>query len=229
MSILAAAVGATLVVVIAALVTRDHRPEQGRIGHAVRDYLAAIDFGPDGYAELATCPLGSAVTLAREADIDLSDEVLRGDEFIDAYEHAPDYPALVQCFVTSDVHDGVGPTSFGVSMSEVPTGSYREFLERNAYDTDVAVSIDVENRRGAAGFDGDVFGYCYRGVDVSGCGADFVDRENGVAFSAYVQGEARTADEAITALDAILAGMIDNLLGSERSPGVPVTVSQADY
>ena len=78
------------------------------------------------------------------------------------------------------------------------------------------------------GLDGDVFGYCYRGEEVSGCGADFVDRENGVALSVYVQGIDRTADEAVVALEEVLDDMVEALLEGARTNRTPVTIPRAD-
>ena len=189
-----------------------------------------IEFQSDGFAELAECPVGSPAEWAREVSdsIDLATDVADGDEYSEAYERAVDYPALVQCFVTSDVSDGLGPTSFGVSVSDLPSGSYRSFLTFEAYGEDVDVSVDIQTRQGVDGLDGDVFGYCYRGEEVSGCGADFVDRENGVALSVYVQGIDRTADEAVVALEEVLDDMVEALLEGARTNRTPVTIPGAD-
>lgn len=221
---------AAVVVGVASILSRDDSRDQSEISRALSMFVAHVEFQSDGYAELTACPIGSPADLARRVTdrIDLADDVVAGGEFVDAYARDGDYPAIVQCFVTSDENDGIGPTSFGVSVSELPSGSYRSFLEFEAYGEDVNVSVEIQTRQGAAGFDGDVFGYCYRGPDVSGCGADFVDRENGVAFSTYVQGTERTADEAVVALKALLGSMADALVAGSRSGTLPVTVPVAD-
>ncbi|TEX45863.1 MAG: hypothetical protein B7C54_12585 [Acidimicrobiales bacterium mtb01] len=229
-STLLVAVVAAVVVIVAAAFLGDDDPDQSEISRAFQSYIDGIEFQSDGFAELTECPIGSPSEWAREASdsVDLSGEVADGEEYSEAYERAADYPALVQCFVTSDMNDGVGPTAFGVSVSELPSGSYRSFLTFDAYTEDVDVSVDVQTRQGIAGLDGDVFGYCYRGEEVSGCGADFVDRENGVALSVYLQGTERTADEAVVALDEVLEGMVDALLDGARSNRVAVTIPSAD-
>lgn len=226
---LVAVIAALVVIVAAAFLGNDDR-NQLEISRAFQSFIDGIEFQSDGYAELAECPVGSTAEWAREVrdSIDLADDVADGDEFIEAYERAADYPALIQCFVTSDVSDGFGPTSFGVSVSELPPGSYRSFLTFDAYGEGVDVSVDTQTRQGVAGLDGDVFGYCYRGEEVSGCGADFVDRDNGVALSVYVQGIDRTADEAVVALEEVLDDMVDALLEGARANRLPVTIPGAD-
>lgn len=227
---LAAAVVAAVVVIVAAAFLEDDERDQSEISRAFQTYVDGIEFQSDGFAELTECPIGSPAEWARAVSdsVELDADVAAGDEYSEAYERASDYPALVQCFVTSDVNDGVGPTAFGVSVSELPSGSYRSFLTFDAYGEDVDVSVDVQTRRGVAGLEGDVFGYCYRGEEVSGCGADFVDRENGVALSVYLQGTDRTADETVIALEEVLEDMVDALLDGVRTNRTPVTVPGAD-
>jgi len=228
-TLLVAVVAAAVVIVAAAFLGGDDR-DQSEISRAFQSYVDGIEFQSDGFAELAECPVGSPAEWAREVSdsIDLATDVADGDEYSEAYERAVDYPALVQCFVTSDVSDGLGPTSFGVSVSDLPSGSYRSFLTFEAYGEDVDVSVDIQTRQGVDGLDGDVFGYCYRGEEVSGCGADFVDRENGVALSVYVQGIDRTADEAVVALEEVLDDMVEALLEGARTNRTPVTIPGAD-
>ena len=186
----------------------------------------AIEYGDDGYAELAACPVGDPVALSSiVADVaDVDPAVLAGDVFVDAYISISGYPAITQCFLTSDPDDGFGPTSVGFSVSAVPVGSYRDFLTDNAYDDDIEVTIEVQRRWDEAGLSGDLFAYCYRASDLSGCGADLVDRYNGVVLSVYLQGPDRTGDEVVRALEAVVERMATDLLVFVKENPVPATV-----
>lgn len=186
----------------------------------------AVAYGDDGYAELATCPVGDPVELAATvADVaDVAPSVLAGDAFVDAYEGISGYPAITQCFLTSDPEDGYGPTSVGFSVSAVPVGSYRDFLTGDAYDDDIDVTISVQRRWDVAGLSGDLFAYCYRASDLSGCGADLVDRFNGVVLSVYLQGPDRTGDEVVRALEVVVQRMATDLLVFVEENPVPATI-----
>ncbi len=210
-----AIVTALVVVIVATLVLDgDDTDVVGReVSRAFAAFDESVDYGVDGYAELFDCPVGDARALAESVAgvVTLDSTVVRGQVFVDAYEKSTDYPAIVQCFVTSDPDDGDGPTSIGFSVSGVPSGPYLDFLIVEAYGPDIVVDVTVRRRRDAGPIRGDLFGYCYRAVDLSGCGADLVDRVNGVALSVYLQGSERTAAETVTALEQVLGEMIESL------------------
>ncbi|MDA0371971.1 MAG: hypothetical protein O3B06_10865 [Actinobacteria bacterium] len=214
-SLLIALVAAVVVVLVASVMFGDD--ESGRrsddVAEAFRRLDDVLEYGDDGYVEMVACPVGDARELAREVSgaVDVDAAVVDGDVFVDAYERFDDYPAIVQCFVTSDPDDGFGPTAVGFSVSAVPSGSYRDFLSSDAYESDIEVTIDVQRRRDGRKFSGDLFGYCYRSDDLSGCGADVVDRGNGVVLSVYLQGSERTAPEVVGALEVVLGDMIEAL------------------
>lgn len=218
-------------VVIGTLVASDDDVERSgtELAAAFERFDASVRYGADGYVELLQCPVGDARALASTiADVvDVDPSILEGDVFVDAYEQGTDYPAITQCFVTSDPEDGYGPTAVGFSVAAVPRGPYRDFLLDEAYDPDVEVTIDVQRRRDGD-VAGDVFGYCYRAADLSGCGADVVDRDGGVVLSVYLQGPLRTADEAARALDVVIDAMAEGLLVFVEENPVPSTVSNAD-
>lgn len=199
------------------------------MSEAFRRLDDALDYGEDGYVELVSCPVGDARELAREVSgvVDVATSVVSGDVFVDAYERFDDYPAIVQCFVTSDADDGFGPTAVGFSVSGVPDGSYRDFLANDAYESDIAVTIEVQRRREGGVFEGDLFGYCYRASDLSGCGADVVDRANEVVLSVYLQGSMRTAADAVNALGRVLDDMVESLVEFVESDPVPDTYPDA--
>lgn len=186
----------------------------------------AVAYGDDGYAELARCPVGDPAELAGiVADVvDVDPSVLAGQTFVDAYEGISGYPAITQCFLSSDPDDGYGPTSVGFSVSAVPVGSYRDFLTGGAYDDDIDVTISVQRRWDVAGLSGDLFAYCYRASDLSGCGADLVDRFNGAVLSVYLQGPDRTGDEVVRALEVVVERMAADLLVFVEENPVPVTI-----
>ena len=186
----------------------------------------AVAYDDGGYAELARCPVGDPAELAVIAAdvVDVDPSVLTGQIFVDAYEGISGYPAITQCFLTSDPDDGYGPTSVGFSVSAVPVGSYRDFLTGDAYDDDVDVTISVQRRWDVGGLSGDLFAYCYRASDLSGCGADLVDRFNGVVLSMYLQGPDRTGDEVVRALEVVVERMATDLLVFVEENPVPATV-----
>lgn len=223
MGVVVASVTALVVVIVASLVIGSGERDTKSVGRDVSRALAVfdemVDYGVDGYAELFDCPVGDARTLADSVAgvVALDSTVVNGQVFVDAYEKSGDYPAIVQCFVTSDPDDGDGPTSIGFSVSGVPGGSYLDFLIVEAYEPDIAVDVAVRRRSDAGPIRGDLFGYCYRAVDLSGCGADLVDRVNGVVLSVYLQGSDRTAVETVTALERVLDDMIDSLVEIVRS------------
>lgn len=224
------AVTAAVVVVIGTLAASDDAERSGaELAEAFARYDASVPYDAEGYVELSQCPVGDPRTLvsAMAEVVDVDPVILDGEVFVDAYEEGPDYPAITQCFVSSDPDDGYGPTAVGFSVAAVPDGSYRDFLLDGAYDPDIDVSIDVQRRR-AGDLAGDVFGYCYRAADLSGCGADLVDRDDGVVLSVYVQGSSRTADEAVRALEAVIDAMAEGLLVFVAENPVPSTVSNAD-
>ena len=192
-------------------------------------FEGALDYGDDDYTMLRDCPLGDVSALARSIAevVDVDDRVVVGETFAEAFERSREYPAITQCFVSSDPDDGTGPTAVGVSVADVPRGAYRDFLLGTAYAPDVEVSIDVQRRHQGPGPRGDVYGYCYRAADLSGCAADLVDRMNGVVFSVYLQGTTRRADEAVDALDAVLDDLVGNLEDFVETNPVPVTVPDA--
>lgn len=186
----------------------------------------AIPYGNDGYADLAECPVGEPLQLTTSLVdvVDIDAVILNGDVFVDAYESGSGYPAITQCFLTSDPDDGFGATSVGFSVSGVPVGPYRDFLTDGAYDEDVIVSIEVQRAWDESGLSGDLFGYCYRASDISGCGADFVDRFNGVVLSVYLQGPERSGDEVVRALAVVVEEMARNLEAFVANNPVPATI-----
>ena len=213
--------------VIGSLLIADDRDLSGsELADAFMMFERAVAYGDDGYAELATCPVGDPVDLAtvvaEVADVDPL--ILTGETFVDAYEGISGYPAITQCFLSSDPDDGYGPTSVGFSVSAVPVGSYRDFLTDDAYDDDIEVTISVQRRWDVAGLSGDLFAYCYRASDMSGCGADLVDRYNGVVLSVYLQGPDRTGDEVVRALEAVVERMAADLVAFVDENPVPETV-----
>ena len=231
-SLVVALATAVVVVVVASLILGGD-DESGR-GASVSEAFGrlddSLDYGADGYVELADCPVGDARELARDVSgaVDVAPSVVTGDVFVDAYERFDDYPAIVQCFVTSDPDDGFGSTAIGFSVSGVPAGSYRDFLVNDAYEPDIEVTVDVQRRRDGQVFDGDLFGYCYRAADLSGCGADLVDRRHGVVLSVYLQGSERTASEVVEALDRVVGNMVRSLVEFvDRNP-VPGTYADTD-
>lgn len=231
-SLLVAVVAAVVVVLVASafLGGDTDRRRGGDVSEAFRRLDDALDYGDDGYVELVSCPVGDARELARAVSgvVEVAASVVEGDVFVDAYEKFDDYPAIVQCFVTSDADDGFGPTAVGFSVSGVPDGSYRDFLANDAFEPDIAVTIDVQRRREGGVFDGDLFGYCYRAADLSGCGADVVDRANGVVLSVYLQGSMRTAVDVVNALDRVLDDMVDSLVEFVEVDPIPGTYPEAD-
>lgn len=231
-AIVTTAIVAAVVAVIGSLVFGgdDEKVPSSDVAAAFERIDGSLSYGVDGYVELTDCPVGDPRRLAEAvADVvEIDDLVIDGEVYVDAYERSSDYPAITQCFVSSDPDDGEGPTSIGFSVSSVPRGSYRDFLAEGAYGAEIDVSIDVQRRRNGGGVVGDVFGYCYRGEDLSGCGADVVDRANGVVLSVYLQGTSRTADEVVRALDEVVAAMAENLIEFAESNPVPSTLSGAD-
>ncbi len=228
-SLVIALVVAILVVVVASVTLGgDDDAERGEaVAEAFGRLDDSLDYGDDGYVELKSCPVGDARELARDVSgvVDVSMSVLDGAVYTDAYERFDGYPAIIQCFVTSDPDDGFGPTAVGFSVSGVPSSSYRDFLLDDAYESGIEVTIDVQRRHDGQVFDGDLFGYCYRAADLSGCGADLVDRVNGVVLSVYLQGSERTANEVVEALDRIVGDMVRSLVDFvDRNP-VPDTYS----
>jgi len=227
--VVAVGVTALVAVVTVAVGTRlagDEVSSGDDIAEAWFLFEGALEYGDDDYSVLRECPLGDISALARSmADVvDIDDRVVFGETFAESFERSREYPAITQCFVSSDPQDAMGPTAVGVSVADVPRGSYRDFLVGTAYDPDVEVSIGVQKRRDGPGPRGDVYGYCYRGVDLSGCAADVVDRMNGVVFSVYLQGTERRAAEAVDALDAVLVDMVRNLEDFVVENPVPMTV-----
>jgi hypothetical protein len=190
----------------------------------------AIDYGDDGYAELSECPVGDPeVLVSVVADVvDVDPEIFSGEVFIDAYAGITGYPAITQCFISSEPDDGFGPTSVGFSVSAVPVGSYRDFLADDAYDVDIEVTIEKQQRWSEGGPSGDLFAYCYRADDLSGCGADLVDRFNGVVLSVYLQGPDRTGDEVVRALESVVRRMASNLPDFVEENPVPMTVAPGE-
>lgn len=223
-----AAVTAFVVVTMASLVSRDGgKTSAGSdVARAFESFDGSIDYDDEGYAALVDCPVGDPRALAQAVSdvVPVDSPVLAGEVFVDAYAGVDDYPAIVQCFVTSDAEDGIGPTSIGFSVSGVPSGPYLDFLTSVAYGPDIDVEIGVRRRRDGGRLEGDLFGYCYRAVDVSGCGADLVDRGNGVVVSVYLQGLDRTAEEVVTALDRIIADMVDALVAGLDVRDAPETI-----
>ncbi|MFZ9124561.1 MAG: hypothetical protein ACO22P_09190 [Ilumatobacteraceae bacterium] len=232
MSLVIAVVTAVVVVVLAStFIGGDGDVGRGdTASQAFRRLDDALDYGVDGYVEMVDCPGGEARELARKVSrvVTIDVAVVDGDVFVDAYEKFDDYPAIVQCFVTSDPEDAFGPTAVGFSVSGVPSGSYRDFLSNDAYDPDVDVSVDVQRRREGQVVDGDLFGYCYRADDLSGCGADLVDRTNGVVLSVYLQGPERTAAEVVDALDDVIDDMVDSLVEFVDAEPVPDTYPETE-
>ena len=192
-------------------------------------FEGALDYGDDKYTALRDCPLGDVAALARSMAevVEVDDRVVTGETFAEAFERSREYPSITQCFVSSDPADGAGPTAVGVSVADVPRGAYQDFLLGTAYDPDVEVSIDVQRRHDGPGPRGDVYGYCYRAADLSGCAADLVDRMNGVVFSVYLQGTTRRAEEAVDVLDELLFDLIANLEDYVAVNPVPITVPDA--
>lgn len=222
-------VAAAVVVIGTSFLGDDATISGSEVADAFMIYERAVTYGDDGYAELAECPVGDPVELAsRIADvIDLDASILAGEVFVDAYETGDGYPAITQCFLTADPEDGLGATSVGFSVSGVPVGSYRDFLTDEAYDFDIDVTIDVQRRWEEAGWSGDLFAYCYRAADLSGCGADLVDRYNGVVLSVYLQGPERAADEVVRSLDVVVERMATNLQSFAADNPAPATVPPA--
>ena len=192
-------------------------------------FEGALDYGDDKYTALRDCPLGDVTALARSMSevVEVDERIVTGETFAEAFERSREYPSITQCFVSSDPTDGVGSTAVGVSVADVPRGAYQDFLLGTAYDPDVEVSIDVQRRHDGPGPRGDVYGYCYRAVDQSGCAADLVDRMNGVVFSVYLQGATRRAEEAVDVLDELLFDLIANLEDYVIGNPVPITVPDA--
>ena len=218
---------ATATAVIGSLLIGDDTDVSGSdLADAFMVFERAVAYGDDGYAELARCPVGDPVDLAAiVAEVaDVNSSVLAGRTFVDAYEGISGYPAITQCFLTSDPDDGYGPTSVGFSVSAVPVGSYRDFLTGDAYDDDIDVTISVQRRWDGSGLSGDLFAYCYRASDLSGCGADLVDRFNGVVLSVYLQGPDRTGDEVVRALEVVVERMATDLLVFVEENPVPATI-----
>lgn len=213
----------TAVIVIGTLMSdsNDATPIGPELGDAFVRFDRSVEYGVDGYAELEACPVGDPRGLAESLTsvVSIDQSVLDGVTLVEAYERDSDYPAITQCFVTSDPEDRAGPTTIGFSVSGVPAGPYLDFLQDSAYDVDIDVSVDVRRRRDGERVSGDLFGYCYRGVDLSGCGADVVDRANGVVLSVYLQGRSRTADEVVAALESIVNEMAENLLLENNALG----------
>lgn len=218
---------ALVVVVVGSSFAGDDTPPGDEIAETFFRFEGSLTYDDEGYAALLECPLGDPRVLARTvADVvDVDAAVLGGEAFVDAYDRSREYPAITQCFVSSDPADGNGPTTVGFSVSEVPRGSYRDFLLASAYDDDVEVTVDVQRRWDGEGPSGDVFGYCYRAIDLNGCGADVVDRMNGVIFSVYLQGDSRRAEEAVEAVRSVIGDMIDNLGKFVEDNPVPSTTS----
>ena len=217
---------AVVTAVIGSVLIGDDDVTGSDLADAFMVFERAIAYRDDGYAELAKCPVGDPVALAIDvADVaDVTPSVLSGETFVDAYQGISGYPAITQCFLATDPDDGYGPSSVGFSVSAVPVGSYRDFLTDGAYDDDVEVTISVQRRWDVAGLSGDLFAYCYRATDLSGCGADLVDRYNGVVLSVYLQGPGRTGDEVVRALEVVVGRMADDLLTFVEENPVPATV-----
>ncbi len=230
--VLGGAVTALVAVVTVAVGTRlagDDVSSGDEIAEAWFRFEGALDYGDDGYTVLRDCPLGDVAALARSMAefVEIDDRVVTGETFAEAFERSREYPSITQCFVSSDPADGVGSTTVGVSVADVPRGAYQDFLLGTAYDPDVDVSIDVLRRHDGPGPRGDVYGYCYRADDLSGCAADLVDRMNGVVFSVYLQGVTRRAEEAVDVLDELLVDLIANLEDYVTGNPVPITVPDA--
>mgnify|MGYP006286279161 CR=1 FL=1 len=186
----------------------------------VADSFTAIESNVryvDGSAELDDCPLGDMSELASTAAVlvDLPNGVVDGELTVDAYGAEPDYPALIQCFTALPADDSLtidDPQSFGVSVSGLPSGSYRQFLLDAAFGDGTTVVVERSRQR----HDGDVFGYLYSG-EVVGCGADWVDREHEIAISVYLDGAERTSDECIKVLDATLERLMSGLIDYSKT------------
>jgi hypothetical protein len=220
---------AVVTVVIGTRLSSDDVSSGDEIAEAWFRFEGSLDYGDDKYIVLRDCPLGDVTELARSMAevVDVGVDVVAGEAFAEAFERSREYPSITQCFVSSDPEDGVGSTAVGVSVADVPRGAYQDFLSSTAYDPDVQVSIDVQRRHDGPGPRGDVYGYCYRAVDLSGCAADLVDRMNGVVFSVYLQGASRRAEEAVDVLDELLFDLIENLEDYVATNPVPVTVPDA--
>lgn len=183
---------------------------------AAREGLSAVldnsSYDEEGNDELRVCPLGDLDDLydAVAAVIELDPAVANGVDERSAREE-DDLPGFVSCQRYAEDEDKVesGPTSVFFQAVLEPPGDYEEYITEFAGDVtevDFDESVDYNG--------GEVVLFCAEAVEDSGftgCDADWVDTKNKIAINVFLGGSDAKAEDALTALKAVLSTMSDNL------------------
>ena len=169
-------------------------------------------FDEDGYDALNACPLGDLDDLNATVSgvLEIDEAVFDGDEDMSALAEADGLPAYVSCQVFAADESEIDNGATGVFYQGIldPPRDYEGYITDAYGDTTDLTFEDSEEYLG-----GEIVIYCGEGGDegFTGCDADWFSEDDEVALAVFLGGTDIDADDAVTALKAVIATMADNL------------------